>query len=102
MSQAHIDQVRQHEKYKILVERRRKFSLKLSAIILVIYFGYILLLAFMPSVLAQPVAPGMIMTIGIPAGLLVILSVIVLTTVYVARANKEFDPLIKEITEDLK
>ena len=74
--------------------RRRRFSSILTVLMLVIYYGFILAIAFAPQWLAIRV-DGVI-TLGIPLGLGVILSAIVLTGVYVRRANGEFDALTVE------
>jgi uncharacterized membrane protein (DUF485 family) len=68
---------------------------------LAIYFGYILLIAFAPGVLATPIGGG-VTTIGIPIGLFVILSAFVLTGIYVKRANSEFDSITARLIEKVK
>lgn len=85
--------------YQTLVRERSRFTWTLTVIMLVIFFGYILLIAFRPDLLARPIGDGAT-TIGIPLGIGVILSGIVLTAVYVIRANRRFDPLIARIIEE--
>jgi cation/acetate symporter len=58
---------------------------------LVIYYGFILVIAFAPKVFGTPISAGSVTTIGFPLGVAVILSAIVLTGIYVYRANTEFD-----------
>lgn len=77
-------------RYQALVKRRNRFGWLLTVIMLFIYFGYIGLIAFDKAVLAQPVGSG-VTSIGIPLGLAIIVATIVLTAVYVFRANREFD-----------
>lgn len=86
-------------RYRQLVRERSRFSWALTATILVIFFGYILLIAFAPDLLARPIGGGAT-TLGIPLGIGVILSGIVLTGIYVHRANSRFDPLIRQIVEE--
>lgn len=71
--------------------RRGRFAAILTTLMLVIYYGFILAIAFAPEWLAIRI-DGVI-TLGIPLGLGVILSAIVLTGIYVRRANGEFDAL---------
>ncbi|WP_275949619.1 DUF485 domain-containing protein [Nevskia ramosa] len=71
--------------------RRGRFAAILTTLMLLIYYGFILAIAFAPHWLAIRI-DGVI-TLGIPLGLGVILSAIVLTGVYVRRANGEFDAL---------
>ena len=66
-----------------------------SIIILVIYYGYIAVVAFAPAVIATKVA-GFI-TIGLILGAGLIVASVVLTGIYVLRANSEFDNLTRAI-----
>jgi uncharacterized membrane protein (DUF485 family) len=77
-------------RYRALVRRRDRFAWTLSVIVLTAYFGFILLVAFDKPLLAAPIAGGAT-SLGIPIGLGVILLSIVLTGVYVRRANGVFD-----------
>jgi uncharacterized membrane protein (DUF485 family) len=67
----------------------------------VIYFGFVLTIAYNKEFLAQSLSGG-VTTVGIPVGIGVILSAFVLTGIYVARANTAFDDLTKQIIERLK
>lgn len=66
---------------------------------LAVYFGYILLIAFDRSLLARPIGGGTT-TLGIPIGIGVIATGIVLTWIYVARANQRFDALMRELLRE--
>lgn len=67
---------------------------------LAIYFGYILLIAFRRDILAQPIGDG-VTSLGIPVGIGVILAGIVLTGIYVRRANREFDPQMDALRKEM-
>jgi uncharacterized membrane protein (DUF485 family) len=86
-------------RYEALVRRRVRFTWVLTGIMLAIFFGYILLIAFDKALLAQPIGGGTT-TLGIPIGIGVILAGIILTGVYVRRANRDFDAAVKAIRED--
>ena len=87
-------------RYRELVRERSRFSWLLTAIMLVIFFGYILLIAFAPDLLARRVSSAT--TLGIPLGIGVILAGILLTGIYVYRANSRFDPMIAEIVREAR
>lgn len=87
------------ERLERLVRRRNRFGWWLTACMLAIYFGYILLIAFRRDVLAQPIAEG-VTTLGIPIGLGVILSGIALTGIYVVRANRVYDPELEALRRE--
>jgi uncharacterized membrane protein (DUF485 family) len=94
-----LERVAADPRYRALIARRSRFTWTLTAIMLAIFFGYILLIAFDKAFLARPIGGGTT-TLGIPLGLGVILAGIVLTAVYVRRANSDFDPMLRAIKED--
>ncbi|GAA4647828.1 DUF485 domain-containing protein [Kistimonas scapharcae] len=92
--------IAQDPRFQQLVRRRNRLAWTLSIAILALYFTFILVIAFAPELLGQPVVTGSITTLGIPAGILIILSAFVLTGIYVHRANQEFDQLNRSIVEE--
>jgi uncharacterized membrane protein (DUF485 family) len=88
--------IEQDPNYQELVRRRSSLGWTLSLIMLIIYFGFILLVAYAPKFLGMPLGAG-VMTIGIPIGLFVIVSAFLLTGIYVSKANSKYDPLIRKI-----
>jgi uncharacterized membrane protein (DUF485 family) len=79
--------------------KRNRLGIFLTALMLIVYYGYIALIAFDKKFLAQPIGTG-VTTLGIPIGMGVIIFTIVITAIYVRRANGEFDTLTKEILKD--
>ena len=65
---------------------------------MIVYYGFILLVAFNKPFLATRLGEG-VTTIGMPIGLGVIVFTIVITGIYVRRANTEFDRLTDEIAK---
>ncbi|RQO73592.1 DUF485 domain-containing protein [Aquitalea sp. FJL05] len=100
MNEDVLKKVQSNPKFKELVQKKTSLGWQLSIAMLVIYYGFIMILAFSPSTLGAPLAPGMTMTVGIPVGILIILSAFVLTGLYVRKANGEFDQLNREIVEE--
>ena len=84
---------------RILVARRGRFTWTLSILMMAVFFGYVLLIAFDKALLARPIGGGTT-TLGIPIGIGVILTGIVLTGIYVRRANRDFDRVLREIREE--
>jgi len=95
MDQLVMPGVRDNPDFVELERTRGRLGWTLTAIMLVIYFGFIFLVAFAPGLMATPVFG--IMTLGFPLGLFVILSAIALTGFYVMRANSAFDRLTARI-----
>lgn len=87
-------------RYLALVRQRGRFTWTLTAVMLIAYFGFILLIAFDKDLLARPVGAG-VTSLGIPVGLGVILLAIGLTGLYVRRANRDYDGMVQALAEDL-
>ncbi|WP_043746307.1 DUF485 domain-containing protein [Paramagnetospirillum magneticum] len=92
--------MRNNPKFRELVAKRNAFAWTLSAIMLIIYFGFILIIAFNKAWLGTLLTSTGVMTIGFPIGVGVILSAIALTGIYVYRANGEFDEMNRQIIEE--
>lgn len=99
MSDPVIEKIQKNPKYLELRKKRSSFGWLLTLLMMVVYYGYIALIAFNKPFLAQPIGAG-VTTLGIPIGMGVIVFTIVITGVYVRRANSEFDQLTKEILQD--
>ena len=97
---ASVDHIRNNPKFAELVRKRTKFAWTLSIIVLVMYFGFIGVIAFDKSLLGIPLGAGITTTIGFPIGVVVILAAIILTGIYVYRANGEFDEINRQIIEE--
>ena len=89
-----LQRIAQSPAFAALRARRNALALRLSLAMCAIYYGFILMVAFAGETLAIPISG--VITLGIPLGLGVILSAIVLTGIYVRRANGEFDRLSAE------
>ena len=98
---AFVDKIRDNPKYQELIRKRTRFSWTMAIIMLVIYYTFIMIIAFAPGFLGTPIAAGAVTTVGIPIGIGVIISAFLLTGIYVLRANTQFDRLNKEIKEEV-
>jgi uncharacterized membrane protein (DUF485 family) len=96
-----IEKVERDPEFHALRLRRARLSWLLSAVMVAIYFGFILVVAFDPALLATPIGSG-VTSLGIPLGIGVILAAFVLTGIYVHRANTDFDLATERIIERLK
>jgi uncharacterized membrane protein (DUF485 family) len=101
MQQDLVHAIKSNPKYHELVSKRSKFAWILAVLMLLIYYGFILIIAFNKEFLSQQLWEGYITTVGIPIGLGVIISAFILTGIYVFRANSEFDRLTREIKEEV-
>jgi uncharacterized membrane protein (DUF485 family) len=95
-----VKRILENPKYNELVSKRSSFGWKLSIVMLVIYYAFILIIAFNPSALGASL--GGVTTVGIPVGIVIIISAFILTGIYVKRANSEFDELTQAIKDDVR
>ncbi|MDR0273927.1 MAG: DUF485 domain-containing protein [Burkholderiaceae bacterium] len=91
--------IQRNPQYQHLTKTRDALGWTLAILVLLAYYGFIVVIAFDKSLFATPIAAGMTTTWGIPAGIGVILVTVVVTAVYVRKANRDYDGLIKDILE---
>jgi uncharacterized membrane protein (DUF485 family) len=93
-----VARIRANPKYQELKQKRSSFGWMLTALMMVVYYGYIALIAWNKEFLGQPIGNG-VTTLGVPIGMGVIVFTIIITGIYVRRANSEFDTLTQQILE---
>ncbi len=84
-----------------LVKRRSRFAWRMTIAMLLVYYAFILTIAFAPEVLAQKIGNG-VLTLGIPVGIAIIIFSFIMAGVYTFRANGEFDDLANKVKEDVE
>ena len=82
--------------YHTLVRTRSRFGWTLTWAMMIVYYGFTLLVAFNKEFMGTRIGDG-VMTWGIPLGLFVIVFTIVITGIYVRRANRSYDELTDAI-----
>ena len=102
MTKELVDKIKANPDYQELVSKRTGFAIKLSVAMLVVYFTFILTIAFNPSALGVPLGSDTVTTIGIPIGIAIIVFAFALTGIYTKRANSEFDDLSNKIKQSIK
>lgn len=79
----------------VLAAARRRIAFRLTTAMVLIYFGFLGLIAWQKALLGRLIVPGL--SFGIVLGALVIVSCWVLTWVYVRWANTHYDPALDRI-----
>jgi uncharacterized membrane protein (DUF485 family) len=82
-----------------LSNRRWRVSIWLTAVMMLIYIGFIFLVAFNRELMGQTIAPGL--SIGILLGALTIVAAWVLIFIYVRWANNHYDDQLAAVQRDL-
>lgn len=95
-----VQKIKSNQNYQKLVKTRSSFGWTLTWIMMAVYYGFILLIAFNKELLSAKTGAG-VMTWGMPIGLFVIVFTVVITGFYVRRANSEFDDLTAAIRKEV-
>ena len=85
--------------FRHLVRRRWSVALVLTFALFIIYYGFILLVAMERNLLTTRV--GEVTTLGIVLGVAVLVLAWALTAVYVAWANRYYDPEVQRLRDQL-
>jgi uncharacterized membrane protein (DUF485 family) len=80
-----------------LAARRLRVAISLTVVMLVTYFGFLMLIAYEKTALGALLAPGL--SVGIPVGVFVILVVWIVTGIYVRWANRVYDVELTKLKE---
>lgn len=100
MTDAQLTRIADDPRYRQLIRARGRFGWLLSGIMLAAYFGFVLLVAFDKAFLSQPIVAGGVTSLGIVIGFAIILLAILLTGLYVARANRDYDAALAALVAD--
>jgi len=79
----------------LLARQRWRMAVALSVAMILVYFGFVLLIAFNKPSLARLIAPGL--SVGILLGALVIVVTWVITWIYARWANDHMDRRVAEL-----
>lgn len=91
--------IRANPKFEQFVSTRNTYSIIMAILGALAYYGFILLVAYDKEFLAQKIGAG-VTSVGIPLGVGVIVFTIIITWIYVRRANTEFDQINAEIIRE--
>ena len=99
MNDSIVAKIQANPRYRELKRKRNVFGWTLTVLMLIVYYGYVGLIAFDKELLARPLGSG-VTTLGIPIALFVILFTVAITLFYIRRANNEFDQLTAQILKE--
>jgi uncharacterized membrane protein (DUF485 family) len=99
MAKLKVEDILHDPDFKDLSRQKGIISTILTILELVLYFGFIGLIAFDKSYLAEKLAPGTATTIGIPIAVGTIIGSWVLTGIYIWWANSKYDVLVNKVKD---
>lgn len=97
MSSQMYERMRVNPKFQELVATRGRFAWTLSFIVLILFYGFVMAVAYYPAELGKPVSEGSMLTVGVAAELFLFVFFWALAALYVRRANSEFDAMTQEV-----
>ena len=98
MSKVKKEDLLNDPEFKSLVSQKNTFSWILTILELVLYFGFIGLIAFNKAFLSEKLGDSAT-TIGIPIAVGTIVLSWVLTGIYIYWANSKYDAMVKKVKE---
>ena len=99
MNPQDLERIRENPDFIQLVRYKQRLTWSLTLTLLVIYYGFVLLLAFAPATLGQSLNGG-VTSVGIPVAIGVILLSFILTALYVYQTNQVLDPLVEKLQKE--
>lgn len=100
MSQQIYERIRGNPKFNTLARDRSRFAWLLTAVVLIGYYAFMMMVAFAPHVLRTPLWPGATLTLGVPLGAAVVIGSWLLTGLYIRRANGRYETLNQDIIKE--
>ena len=97
-----VAQVSASPTYQKLVNTRSAYGWWLTALMMIVYYGFTLLVAYAKPFMGSRISPDSVITWAIPIGLFVLIFTIVITGIYVRRANTEFDDLTDKLRKEVQ
>jgi uncharacterized membrane protein (DUF485 family) len=94
-----VQEIVNSEKFKELVKKRLSVSITLTVVILIVYFGFILTIAFYKEILAAKI--GEHLTIGLPIGIGIIVFAWIITGLYTRWANQSYDKSVRALRDQV-
>jgi uncharacterized membrane protein (DUF485 family) len=95
-----MKEILETKEFRELASKKNRISILLTALELIMYFGFVFVLAFKKELLSQKITEGL--TVGIPVGIAIIVLSWLLTGVYVFWANAFYDKVVEEIKNKVR
>ncbi|WP_462384063.1 DUF485 domain-containing protein [Pseudomonas sp. Marseille-QA0892] len=101
MSPQDIAHLERHPDFIRLVQRKKRLTWSLTCGMLAIYYGFVVVMAFAPHIMAMPISGG-VTNVGIVLTVAVILLSFACTAFYVHQANRILDPMAEKLIRETR
>ncbi|MEO2065382.1 MAG: DUF485 domain-containing protein, partial [Desulfurobacteriaceae bacterium] len=99
MRKEELLQILRDPEFQELIRKVTFVSLVFTAIMLIVYYSFILMLAYAKDFLSTPICEGCATNYGIVIGIGIIVFSWLLTGAYIWWANSNYDPVVKRLRE---
>lgn len=94
-------QVLSHPKFQSMARQKSILGWTFSTIMFLVYVGFIWIIGTSPQTFGAKVSGGSIITVGIYAGVFVIIFSFLITLVYVYIANGKFEDMTQDVVKEV-
>jgi len=102
MDKSSMSRVLDHPEFKKMEQEKNRMRWFFSFLVFAVYVTYITYIGMNPDFFGRPLFEGSVVTIGIYAGIFIIVFSVVLTGVYVRKANRKFDEVTKKVIFEIE
>lgn len=99
ITQKDVSKILNSKEFHQLVKKRRSVSILFTVLMLSVYFGFILLIAYNKPFLSTII--GEHITLGLPLGVGIIVFAWVLTGFYIYWANNKYDKSVRDLKNQI-
>ncbi|MEO2083435.1 MAG: DUF485 domain-containing protein [Desulfurobacteriaceae bacterium] len=102
MKKEEIYQILKDPEFQELIKKVTAVSLSFAAVMMVVYYSFVLMLAYAKSFLSTPICKGCATNYGIVIGIGIIIFSWLITGAYIWWANTNYDPIIRKLREKFR
>ena len=101
MDEAQVQRILNNPEFQTMAKKKTSLGIMFSLITLIVWFGFLLLVGFDPAMFAAPISAGASAPVGFYIATAIMIFVPVITTIYISKANGEFDSLTRKVIDDI-
>lgn len=102
MKKSSMARVLDHPEFRKMEQEKKQISWLFSFLVFTVYVAYILYIGMNPAFFGRPLFTGSPITIGIYAGVFIILFSTALTGIYVRKVNRKFDEITRKVIHEIE
>ncbi|MFW2177687.1 MULTISPECIES: DUF485 domain-containing protein [unclassified Moraxella] len=101
MDESQVQRIMNNPNFKQMAQKKGSIGMIFTVITLIVWFSYLLLVGMNPAMFAAPMFEGSMTTVGFYVGVGIMIFVVIITAIYVSKANGEFDNLTRKVIDDI-